>query len=86
MDSRFYAMDSGLQVLDSGFLISEIQSSVGFQIPIISRIPDSLSWIPESRYLFPGDKMATDLHLRNGGVPIHASDVGFLALLSGIRL
>ena len=34
-------MDSGLQVPDSGFLISEIQSLVGFHIPIISRIPDS---------------------------------------------
>ena len=44
------------------------------RIPIISGIPDSLSWIPESRHLFPRDKMATDLHLLNGGVTIHAAN------------
>ena len=57
-------MGSGLQVLVPGL-----------RIPTISGIPDSLSWIPESRYLFAGDKMATDLHLLNGGVPIHPSNV-----------
>ena len=37
--------DSGLQVLDSGSLSEEL----GFWITIISEIPDSLSWIPDSK-------------------------------------
>ena len=38
LDSGFYVMGSGLQVLDSGFPISV---RLGFRIPIISGIPDS---------------------------------------------
>ena len=67
---RFWILCYGfwIPILDSGFVKS------GFRITIISGIADSLNWIPESRYLFPGDKMATDLHLFNGGVAIHASN------------
>ena len=60
LDSMQWNLDSRYWILDS------LSVRLGFRIPIISRIP-------ESRYLFPGDKMATDLHLLNGGVAIHAS-------------
>ena len=45
LDSGFYALDSGFQALDSDLFLVEL----GFWIPILSRIPDSLSCIPESR-------------------------------------
>ena len=84
---HFWILDSTLWDLDSRYwILDSLSVRLGFRIPITSGIPDSLSWIPESRYLFPGDKMAIDPHLPNGGVPIHASNVWFLALLSGIRL
>ena len=38
-------MDSGFQVLDSDLFLVVL----GFWIPILSRIPDSLSCIPESK-------------------------------------
>ena len=44
LDCRFQATDSGLHRLDSGFLSVEL----GFRIPIVSRIPNSLSCIPDS--------------------------------------
>ena len=68
------------------WVLDFLSVKLGFRFPIISGIPDPLSWIPESLYHIPGDKMATDLHLLNGGVAIHASDGYLLALLSGIRL
>ena len=76
LDSTLWDLDSRYWILDQWDLDSGFQSLVGFQIPIIRGIPDSLGWIPESRYLFLGDKMATDLHLLNGGlgVPVHASN------------
>ena len=50
----------GFWILRYGFwILDSLLVKLGFQIPIISGIPDSLSWISESRYLFPGDKMAT---------------------------
>ena len=73
---QYWILDSALWDLDSSYwMLDSLSVRLGFWIPIISGILDSLSWIPESRYLFPGDKMATDLHLLNGGVPIHVSDV-----------
>ena len=51
LDSGFYALDS--LSLDFGFLVSGTwiadPSSVelGFRIPIVSWIPDSLSWFPD---------------------------------------
>ena len=45
LDSGFYALDSGFQALDSDLFLVEL----GFWIPILSRIPDSLSCIPESK-------------------------------------
>ena len=38
-------LDSGFQVLDSSFLSVEF----GFWIPIVCGIPDSLSYIPDSK-------------------------------------
>ena len=43
-------MDSGFQVLDSRFFWSV---DLGFLIPIVSGIPDSLSCIPDSGYWIP---------------------------------
>ena len=62
-----WILDSTLRDLDSRCWILDSLSETW--------ILDSLSWIPESRYLFPGNKMATDLHLLNGGVAIHVSNV-----------
>ena len=45
LDSGFYALDSRFQVLDSDVFLVEL----GFWILILSRIPDSLSFIPESK-------------------------------------
>ena len=45
LDYGFYALDSGFEVLDSDPFLVEL----GFWIPILSRIPDSLSCIPESK-------------------------------------
>ena len=70
-----WIVDSTLWILDSrNWILNSLSVKFGFRIPIISGIPDSWSWIPESRYLFPGDIMATDQHLLNGGVAIHASN------------
>ena len=61
---HFWILDSTLWDLDSRYwILDSLSVRLGFRIPIISGIPDSLSWIPESRYLFPGDKMAIDPHL-----------------------
>ena len=58
LDSGFYALDSGFQVLDTDFFLVEL----GFWIPILTKIPDSLSCISESKVqgsgfhkqIFPG--------------------------------
>ena len=44
LDCRFQATDSWLQGLDSRFLSVEL----GFRIPIVTGIPDSLSCIPDT--------------------------------------
>ena len=45
LDSGFHTLDSGFQVLDSSLLSAEL----GFWIPIVSGISDSLSCIPDSK-------------------------------------
>ena len=44
LDSGFHALNSGFPVLDSRPLVK-----FGFWIPIFSRVPDSLSCIPDSK-------------------------------------
>ena len=44
LDSGFHALNSGFSVLDSRLLVK-----FGFWIPIFSRVPDSLSCIPDSK-------------------------------------
>ena len=43
MDSRLYTVDSGFQNWRPGFLV------IGFQIPIVSGISDSLNCIQDSK-------------------------------------
>ena len=74
---RFWILHYGIWTPGTGSRIPLVK--LGFRFPIISGISDSLSWISESRYLFPGDKMKTDLHLLNGGVPLSC----FQCLISG---
>ena len=49
LDSGLHAVDSGFQLVDSSLFQWNLDS--GFRIPILSRIPDSLSCIPDSKAL-----------------------------------
>ena len=49
LDSGFHTVDSGFRILCQKNLDSGFQSLVGFQIPIISGIPDSSCCIPDSK-------------------------------------
>ena len=43
--SGFHAVDFRIPVRDSSFFLLEL----GFRIPVVCGIPDSLSWIPDSK-------------------------------------
>ena len=47
LDSGLHTLDSGFQGLDCNLCQQNLDS--GFRIPIVSRIPDSLSCIPDSK-------------------------------------